>query len=97
MTKVRVRWCTVSLCENVITLGELIGLLIYFCHPLLSNGNHFSSNMYKVALPLHTPEMLSLLSKSRIFVCNAHLALFVRRMTQLRSHNPFSKYFYLVN
>ena len=36
MIKVRVRWCTFSLCENVITLGELIGLLILFCHPLLS-------------------------------------------------------------
>ena len=29
-------WCTFSLCENVITLGELIGLLILFCHPFLS-------------------------------------------------------------
>ena len=36
MIKVRVRWCTFSLCENVITLGRLIGLLILFCHPLLS-------------------------------------------------------------
>ena len=36
MIKVRVRWCTFSLCENVITLGKLIGLLILFCHPLLS-------------------------------------------------------------
>ena len=36
MIKVKVRWCTFSLCENVITLGELIGLLILFCHPLLS-------------------------------------------------------------
>ena len=36
MIKVRVRWCTFSLCENVITLGELIGLLILFCHTLLS-------------------------------------------------------------
>ena len=33
--KVRVR-CSFSLCEDVITLGELIGLLILFCHPLLS-------------------------------------------------------------
>ena len=36
MIKVRVRWCTFSLCENVITLGKLIGLLILFCHPFLS-------------------------------------------------------------
>ena len=36
MIKIRVRWCTFSLCENVITLGKLIGLMILFCHPLLS-------------------------------------------------------------
>ena len=36
MIKVRVRWCTFSLCENVITLCKLIGLLILFCHPLHS-------------------------------------------------------------
>ena len=36
MIKVRVRWCPFSLCENVITLGKLIGLLILFGHPFLS-------------------------------------------------------------
>ena len=36
MIKVRVRWCTLNLCENVITLGKLIGLLFLFCLPLLS-------------------------------------------------------------
>ena len=35
MIKVRVRWC-ISLCKNVTTLGKLIGLLILFCHLLLS-------------------------------------------------------------
>ena len=33
---IMVRWCTINLCENVITLGKLIGLLILFCHHLLS-------------------------------------------------------------
>ena len=36
---------------------------------------------YRLALPLLSPEMLSSLSKLRIFLLNAHLALFVRRMT----------------
>ena len=36
MIKVRDRWCAFNLCENVITLGKLIGLLILFCHPFLS-------------------------------------------------------------
>ena len=35
----------------------------------------FLSN-YKLALPLHTQEMLSSLNKSRISLFNAHLALF---------------------
>ena len=34
--------------------------------------------IYRLTLPLHTPEMLSSSSKSRIFLYNAHLALFVR-------------------
>ena len=60
MIKVRVGWCTLVCGENVITLGKLIGLLILFCHTLLSIilffltpkirgmtslGNHFSSIM----------------------------------------------------
>ena len=43
-----------------------------------------SHRIYRLALPLRTPEMLSSLSKSRISIFNAHLTLFVRRMT---SHN----------
>ena len=39
------------------------------------------SLIYVLALPLRAPETLSLLSKSRISLFNAHLALFVRRMT----------------
>ena len=53
--------------------------------------------IYRLALPLCTPETLSLLSKSRIFLYNVHLALFVRRMTQLRSHKLIGKYRHLAN
>ena len=38
-----------------------------------------SRQIYRLALPLHTPEMLSSLSKSRISLFNAHLSLFVQR------------------
>ena len=37
-----------------------------------------SRRIYRLALPLLSPEMLSLSSKSRIFLYNVHLALFVR-------------------
>ena len=50
-----------------------------------------SRQIYGLALPLLYPEMLSSLSKSRISLFNAHLAVFVRRMTQLR------RYRHLVN
>ena len=40
---------------------------------------------------------ISLLSKSKIYLFNAHLALFFRRMTQLWSHNPIGKFCHLVN
>ena len=39
--------------------------------------------IYRLALQLRAPETLSWLSKSRISLFNAHLALFVRRMTYL--------------
>ena len=48
-----------------------------------------SRRSYGLALPLRAPETLSLFSKSRISIFNAHLALFVRRMT---SHNSIGKY-----
>ena len=56
-----------------------------------------SRRIYRLALPLHAPETLSSLSKSRISIFNAHLSLFVQRMTQLRSHNSIGKYHHLVN
>ena len=37
-----------------------------------------SHRIYRLALPLRAPEMLSWSSKSRIFLYNAHLGLFVR-------------------
>ena len=53
-----------------------------------------SPRIYRLALPLRAPEMLSSLSKSKISIFNAHLTLFVRRMT---SHNSIGKYRHLVN
>ena len=54
-------------------------------------------DFYGLALPLCTPETLSSLSKLRIFLYNAHLALFLRRMTKLRSHKPTGKYRHFTN
>ena len=53
-----------------------------------------SRRIYRLALPLCTPETLSLLSKSRISIFNTHLTLFVCRMT---SNNSIGKYHHLVN
>ena len=53
-----------------------------------------SRRIYRLALPMLAPAKLSSLSKSRISIFNAHLTLFVRRMT---SHNSIGKYRYLVN
>ena len=53
-----------------------------------------SRRIYRLALPLRTPETLSSLSKSRISIFNEHLALSVRRMM---SHNSIGKYRHLVN
>ena len=53
-----------------------------------------SRRIYRLALLLRAPEMLSSLSKSRISIFNAHLTLLVRKMT---SHNSIGKYRHLVN
>ena len=53
-----------------------------------------SRRIYRLALPPRTPETLSSLSKSRISIFNAHLTLFVRRVT---SYNSIGKYHHLVN
>ena len=51
----------------------------------------FSLLIYRLALQLRAPETLSSLSKSRIFLFNVHLALFVRRMAKLWSQNHIGK------
>ena len=48
----------------------------------LAIKSHFKQSNLRLPLPLRTPEMLSSSSKSRIFLYNAHLALFVRWVTQ---------------
>ena len=53
-----------------------------------------SGRIYRLALLLRAPEMLSSLSKSRISIFNAHLTLLVRKMM---SHNSIGKYRHLVN
>ena len=53
-----------------------------------------SRQIYRLDLSLCAPETLSSLSKSRIFIFNAHLTLFVRRMA---SQNSTGKYHDLVN
>ena len=53
-----------------------------------------SRRIHRLALPLRALETLSSLSKSRISIFNAHLTLFVRRMT---SNKSIGKYRHLVN
>ena len=55
------------------------------------------SSSDRLALQLYAPEMLSSLSKSRISLFNAHVALFVQRMTKLWSQNHIGKYRHFVN
>ena len=59
--------------------------IIYFSDRLAFSNirGRTSRRTYRLALPLHTPETLSSLSKSRISLFNVHLTLFVRRMTQI--------------
>ena len=52
-----------------------------------------SHRIYRLALPLRAPEMLSSLTKSRSSIFNAHFALFGRRMT---SHNSIGKYRHVI-
>ena len=61
----------------------------------LTFSNINSRRIYRLALPLSAPEMLSSLSKSRVSVFNLHLTLFVHRKT---SHNFIGKFSqFLVN
>ena len=54
-----------------------------------------SRQIYRLALPLRAPEMLSSSSKSRIFLYNAHLALFVRMDDTFTQHKWIGKYRHL--
>ena len=68
-----------------------------YCRDRLTFSNirsKTSRRIYRLALPLRAPETHSSLSKSKISIFNAHLTLFVRRMT---SHNSIGKYRHLVN
>ena len=53
-----------------------------------------SRRIYRLALPLRAPEKLSS-SKSRIFLYNAHLALFVRMDDTFTQHKCIGKYHHL--
>ena len=67
---------------------------LYFRDRLTFSNVDSSRRVYRLALLLCAPEMLSSLSKSRISIFNAHLTLLVRKMT---SHNSIGKYRHLVN
>ena len=69
---------------------------IYFSDRLTFSNirSRTSPQIYRLAPPLCAPETLSSLSKLRIYIFNAHLTLFVRRMT---SHNSIGKYRHLIN
>ena len=47
----------------------------YFSNRLTFSNIRSRTRIYRLALPLHAPETLSSLSKSRISIVNAHLAL----------------------
>ena len=59
--------------------GVFVGKKIesYLSDRLTFSNIHGSRQIYRLALLLRAPVMLSLLSKSRISFINAHLALFV--------------------
>ena len=61
--------------------------------PTFSNISH---RIYRLALPLRIPERFAYRGNQG-FTYNVHLALFVRRMTQLRSHKFIGKYCLLAN
>ena len=90
MIKARIRWCTCRV-ENILTLGKLLSL--WFCfllHSILLLISQTSYRTYKIIsrYELARPIM------GTIFLVNAHLTLFVRRVT---SHNSIGKYRHLVN
>ena len=65
---------------NIYVCGPKKNLESYFSDPLTFSNTRgrTSHQIYRLALPLLSPEMLSSSSKPRIFLYNVHLALFVR-------------------
>ena len=84
----RVQGTVISVGVLMIVDQKIVGS--YFSDRLtfLNIHGRTSRQIYRLALPLCAPEMLSSLNK--IFLHNVHLALFLRRTTQLRSHSSVS-------
>ena len=77
-------------------IGASVHIYMFVDQSYFSDRLTFSSirnrtcrRIYRLAPPLRTPETLSSLSKSRISI-DAHLALFVRRMTSHNSIDDFA-------
>ena len=71
----------------------------YFSDRLTISNIHgrTSCRIYGLALSLCAPEMLSLSSKSRIFLYKTHLALFIQMEDTSYPHKCIGKYRHLVN
>ena len=73
-------WCWNPHIYNVYVCGPKKKFESYFNDRLTFSNMHSrtSRRIYRLTLPLLSPETLSSSSKSKIFLFNAHLALFVR-------------------
>ena len=69
--------------HNISIYVDQKNFVLYFSDRLTFSNirGRTSRRIYRLDLPLLSPETLSSLSKLRIFLVNAHLALFVRQMT----------------
>ena len=87
-------WCPLYK-YNIYVCGRKKKFESYFRNRLTFSNirSRTSRRIYRLALPLRAPKMLSL-RKSRISIFNAHLTVFVHRMT---SHNSIGRYRHLVN
>ena len=93
------RWTSFHLCieyhcQNSSIFQDVNFFYVYRSRNRPCKYSRTSCRIYRLALPLRAPEMLSSLSRSRISIFDAHLTLFVRRMM---SHNSIGKYHHLVN
>ena len=84
----------IILSEQGKVIGVGVHIHIYVCGPIFFFESYFSDRLtfsnlhvktsrriYRLAVPLLSPETLSSLSELRIFLFNAHLTLFIRRIT----------------